>query len=29
VDNDKVRAAERLGVTYKSLISKLKEHRLE
>ena len=29
VANDKGRAAERLGVTYKSLISKLKEHRLE
>ncbi len=29
VNNDKVRAAERLGVTYKSLISKLKEHRLD
>jgi DNA-binding NtrC family response regulator len=29
VENDKARAAERLGITYKSLISKFKEHRLE
>jgi DNA-binding NtrC family response regulator len=27
-DQDKSRAAEALGITYKSLVSKLKEHRL-
>ena len=28
-ENDKARAAERLGITYRALTSKLKEHRLE
>ena len=28
-DHDKARAAEMLGITYKTLVSKLKEHRLE
>jgi two-component system response regulator HydG len=28
-ENDKARAAERLGITYRAFISKLKEHRLE